>query len=66
MELAQWRNNLDLGGFKAINSAEISNEDDPATLTNRNYVDAADATKANIDGDAFQGEVTVVSPVGEG
>ena len=55
--------NLDLGGFKAINSAEPVDAQDVAT---RNYVDLADATKANIDGDDFQGEVTVVSPVGEG
>ena len=55
--------NIDLDGNKILNSAEISNEDDPATLTNRNYVDAADATKANIDGAAFQGKVTVISPL---
>ena len=51
--------NLDLGGFKAINSAEPVDAQDVAT---RNYVDLADATKANIDGDDFQGKVTVKSP----
>lgn len=54
---------IDLGGNTISNSADPVDAQDVATL---NYVDLADATKANIAGDDFTGEVTVVSPVGDG
>lgn len=51
---------INLGGNTISNSAEPDAAQDVAT---RNYVDLADATKANIAGDAFQGKVTVKSPL---
>jgi len=48
---------IDLGGNTIKNSADPVDAQDVAT---RNYVDT---TRANINGDAFQGEVTVISPL---